>query len=187
MSAPAGWYPDPTRRHGERYWAGTHWTEYVRDRGVSGTDPLELVADRAVSEAVSTSYRQQESGAATAPAGWYPSPGVAEEERYWDGARWTDYTRSTGPSQTEPAPARAAAPRTNSKAVLSLVLALAWLGGLGSVLGIVVGLRARQEIRLSSGAQIGSGLATAGVAVGVVGLLLALFMIGSFAVLFLLS
>ncbi|MDQ4130043.1 MAG: DUF2510 domain-containing protein [Actinomycetota bacterium] len=185
MSAPAGWYPDPTRRHGERYWAGTHWTEHVRDRGVSGTDPLELVADRTASEA-STSYRQQEN-AATAPAGWYPSPGVADEERYWDGARWTDYTRSTRPSQTVRAPAQPAAPRTNTKAVASLVLALAWVGGLGSLVGIVIGLRARREIQLSSGGQMGWGLATAGVAVGLVGLLLALLMIASFAVLFLLT
>ncbi len=187
MSAPAGWYPDPTRRHGERYWAGTHWTEHVRDRGVSRTDPLELVADRAVSEATRTSDQQQESTDATAPAGWYPSPGVADEERYWDGARWTDYTRSTSPLQGEQEPIRVALPRTNRKAVASLVLALAWVGGLGSLVAIVLGLRARREMRLSPDSEIGSGVATAGIAVGVVGLLLAVLMGTLFTVLFLLS
>ncbi|MFN2557453.1 MAG: DUF2510 domain-containing protein [Nitriliruptorales bacterium] len=186
MSAPAGWYPDPTRRHGERYWAGTHWTEHVRDRGVSGRDPLEFATDRVVSEADRTRYQQEET-AATAPAGWYPVPGVADEERYWDGTRWTDYTRSTRPSQAQLAPRQEVAPRTNGKAVASLVLALAWVGGLGSTLGIVIGLRARQEIERSSGSETGSGLASVGIAVGVVGLLLALLMAGLFAVLFLLD
>lgn len=32
-----GWYPDPTGRHGARYWDGTTWTERVTD---AGSDPL---------------------------------------------------------------------------------------------------------------------------------------------------
>jgi Protein of unknown function (DUF2510) len=35
----AGWLPDPTGRHGERYWSGTGWTEHVRTGGVPDTDP----------------------------------------------------------------------------------------------------------------------------------------------------
>jgi hypothetical protein len=37
---PAGWNPDPMRRHESRYWDGNAWTEHVSDAGVTGTDPL---------------------------------------------------------------------------------------------------------------------------------------------------
>ncbi len=33
----ANWYPDPTGRHGVRYWDGTAWTDRVSDLA---TDPL---------------------------------------------------------------------------------------------------------------------------------------------------
>jgi hypothetical protein len=35
---PAGWYPDPSRRHEFRYWDGTHWSLQVSDRGLATTD-----------------------------------------------------------------------------------------------------------------------------------------------------
>lgn len=35
--APAGWFPDPTGRHGARYWDGREWTDRVSD---IGTDEL---------------------------------------------------------------------------------------------------------------------------------------------------
>jgi hypothetical protein len=37
---PAGWFPDPARRHELRYWNGTGWTEHVSDRGVGSTDAM---------------------------------------------------------------------------------------------------------------------------------------------------
>lgn len=37
---PAGWYPDPARRHEYRYWASTHWTASVRDGTVTAADAL---------------------------------------------------------------------------------------------------------------------------------------------------
>ncbi len=30
-AAPAGWHPDPTGRHGARYWDGSRWTDQVSD------------------------------------------------------------------------------------------------------------------------------------------------------------
>lgn len=41
-SPPAGWHPDPTGRHAQRYWDGARWTDDVADAtGQQGTDPLE--------------------------------------------------------------------------------------------------------------------------------------------------
>lgn len=186
MSAPAGWYPDPTRRHGERYWAGAHWTEHVRDRGRAGIDPLEVAAQQST-EGGRTHHQHDARRVTTAPQGWYPSPGVPGEERYWDGTRWTHYTRPTRSSQTQEPARGAAAARTNGKAVASLTLALMWLGGLASIPAIVLGLLARREIDRASGAQKGSGLAGAGIVVGLLGLLLSGVMFAVFVVLVLLA
>jgi Protein of unknown function (DUF2510)/Protein of unknown function (DUF3592) len=39
-AAPAGWFPDPSRRHELRYWDGQHWTEHVFNRGAQSVDPV---------------------------------------------------------------------------------------------------------------------------------------------------
>ena len=36
--APAGWHPDPSGRHEQRYFDGSTWTEHVSTAGVAGTD-----------------------------------------------------------------------------------------------------------------------------------------------------
>jgi hypothetical protein len=41
-SVPAGWYPDPYRRHEHRYFDGTSWTEHVSDQGVQSIDKPDL-------------------------------------------------------------------------------------------------------------------------------------------------
>lgn len=40
-SVIAGWHPDPTGRHEQRYWNGSAWTEHVVDAGLQSTDALE--------------------------------------------------------------------------------------------------------------------------------------------------
>jgi hypothetical protein len=37
---PAGWYPDPSEWHGERFWDGETWTSRARDGTVEVDDPL---------------------------------------------------------------------------------------------------------------------------------------------------
>jgi len=37
---PAGWYPDPSKRHELRYWDGLAWTANVSDAGVPSSDAL---------------------------------------------------------------------------------------------------------------------------------------------------
>lgn len=57
-------------------------------------------------------------------------------------------------------------------AVWSLVLAILTLGGVGSVLGILLGTRARS--RIAQTGERGAGLALAGIIVGVISLLVAI-------------
>lgn len=54
------------------------------------------------------------------------------------------------------------------------MLSILWLGGLGSVLAVGLGLLARRELRRDDGRQSGEGLAIAGVVLGVVGLVVPL-------------
>jgi hypothetical protein len=62
------------------------------------------------------------------------------------------------------------APETNSSAVASAVLGALWLLGIGSVLALIFGYRARREIKSSQFYQTGGGLATAGIILGWVGI-----------------
>jgi S1-C subfamily serine protease len=57
---------------------------------------------------------------------------------------------------------------TSGLAVLAFMLALLWLGGLGSMLAIVFGLLAIRRIGQSQGTLRGKGLATGGVVLGIV-------------------
>ena len=45
-----------------------------------------------------------------------------------------------------------------------------WFAGIGAVLALVFGYRARREINNSGGRQTGSGLATAGIILGWIGI-----------------
>jgi hypothetical protein len=60
---------------------------------------------------------------------------------------------------------------TNGLAIASLVFSLLYLGGLGSLLGVIFGHVARGQVRRSQGAQSGGGLALAGLLVGYVGVI----------------
>jgi hypothetical protein len=51
-----------------------------------------------------------------------------------------------------------------------VVLGVLWFAGIGSVLALVFGYRARREIKNSGGSQKGSSLATAGITLGWIGI-----------------
>src|SRR5437763_1134677 len=70
-----------------------------------------------------------------------------------------------------PAPVIPPRPTTNGLAVASLVLSIVWLGGLGSLLAVIFGARARGQVNRSQGTQSGSGLATAGLVIGILGVI----------------
>jgi Domain of unknown function (DUF4190) len=61
---------------------------------------------------------------------------------------------------------------TNRTAIWSLILSIIWLGGLGSLAGIMLGVSARR--RIAETGQRGAGLALAGIVVGVVTLVFAI-------------
>lgn len=61
------------------------------------------------------------------------------------------------------------APTTNGFAIAALVCALVGGCGVGSILAIVFGARARREIDASAGTQVGRGMATAGLVIGWIG------------------
>ena len=83
------------------------------------------------------------------------------------------------PSGAPSAPGAGAAPgpeypqpsNTSGFAIASLVLSIVWLGGLGSVLGLLFGAKAKQDIRHSGSQLGGDGMATAGIVLGILGLM----------------
>lgn len=129
-----------------------------------------------------------------APAGWYPDPLGRFEFRYWDGAAWTDQAARDGQTVVDPLDGSPTSPDadpaqvagTEGLAVVSIILSLLWLFGLGSIAGIVTGIVARRRIKRSGGARTGSGLALAGIILGIitlgltvlVGLAIAAFTLG---------
>jgi hypothetical protein len=76
---------------------------------------------------------------------------------------------------TDPPPSGqpvAAFSQINGLAIASVLLAVLWFAGLGAVLALVFGYRARSQIKNSAGTQTGSGLATAGIILGWIGITL---------------
>jgi hypothetical protein len=59
---------------------------------------------------------------------------------------------------------------TNGMAIASLVLGIVWLGGIGAVLALIFGMKARKQIDWSNGTQGGRGMATAGIVLGIIGI-----------------
>jgi Domain of unknown function (DUF4190) len=53
-----------------------------------------------------------------------------------------------------------------------VLLAVLWLAGIGAMLALVFGYRARSQINNSRGMQTGSGLATAGIVLGWIGIII---------------
>ncbi len=82
-------------------------------------------------------------------------------------------SRGAGPGASSPPQPIGYPPPSNNSgfAIASLVLSIVWLGGLGSVLGIIFGARAKQDIRRSRGYLGGDGMATAGIVLGILGIM----------------
>jgi Domain of unknown function (DUF4190) len=81
-------------------------------------------------------------------------------------------SRPNPPTRAAPSYAPPRTQRTNKKAIWSLVFSIIWLGGLGSVAGIWLGVVARRE--MAGTGERGARLAIAGIIVGVITLLFAI-------------
>lgn len=64
---------------------------------------------------------------------------------------------------TEPRP-------TNGLAIASMVLGILWIYWIGSILALIFGYIAKQQIRQTGGRQAGLGMATAGIILGWIGI-----------------
>ena len=81
-------------------------------------------------------------------------------------------SRSEPATRIEPGYAPPGAQRTSRMAIWSLILSVVWLAGLGSLAGILLGISARR--RIAGTGERGAGLAIAGIAVGIITLLIAI-------------
>lgn len=79
---------------------------------------------------------------------------------------------SAPPATAPPATAPPATQRFDRRAIWSLVLSILTLGGVGSVAGIMLGVSARR--RIAQTGERGTGLAMAGIVIGVISLLIAI-------------
>src|SRR6476660_4332585 len=91
------------------------------------------------------------------PAGWYRDPQNPDQPRYWDGVAWAAAGDAVETQSTD------------GLAIASLVSGILWLSGLGSILALVFGYRAKKQIATSNGRQGGGGIAGAGIILGWVG------------------
>ena len=102
------------------------------------------------------------------------------------GARWSsELARLTADVTVRPAPSppvfvRRRA-RTNALAVASLVLSVFWMGGIGSIAGIILGHTALRQINESGGTQSGRSLAIAGLLLGYFWIGIVVLIVAAFA------
>jgi len=97
--------------------------------------------------------------------GWQGPPGAAPPPGYGYGAPPPGYGYGAPPPGYGAPP-----PRTSGLAIASLVCSLVWVAGVGSLLAVAFGIAAKVSIHRSGGTRRGSGLSTAGIVVGAVGL-----------------
>jgi hypothetical protein len=64
-----------------------------------------------------------------------------------------------------------ATPKTNTMAIVSLILGIVWIFGIASIVAVILGMKAKKEIREAppTAPQTGGGMATAGVILGWIG------------------
>jgi hypothetical protein len=142
-----GWYTIDYVHNVQAFWDGAMWSRTRRWRGVGWfeDEPASLLAPVASLEVVSRYLPASVVSTAGGPSSRPPS-----------------LVRV----RPEPLPVAPIVPRLSGMAVASVVLSVLGLIGVGSVLGIILGFRARREIRWSRGTQRGNRLAVTGIIVG---------------------
>jgi hypothetical protein len=90
MSTPAGWYPDPTGRHQNRWFDGDDWTDSVADGQTVATDPVKGGGAPGAAGAGATQV------ISTQPQAQPPAPGASVGP--------TQPTPAAGPPPIQPSP-----------------------------------------------------------------------------------
>ena len=96
-----------------------------------------------------------------------PARTFAQDQEGWAQA-WVYFQQMDGRpgAVAPPGLAVATAQPTNGYAIASLALGILWIWGVGSILAIIFGVMAKNQIDQSGGAQQGRGLAIAGIIIG---------------------
>ncbi len=94
--------------------------------------------------------------------GWYADPQLPGGMRYWDGGAWTEH-------RVPPPGLPPQVPKTSGLAIASLVCGIVWIYGVTSILAIIFAVVSRRQIRDSNGWVTGGGMATAGLVLGIIG------------------
>ncbi len=142
-----GWYTVSRETNSQSYWDGARWTKTRQWRG--------------------TGWAEAAGPGQPGAAGPVPSPGMPPMPTHTTSGSY----QPMGPSRPPMAPS------TNGYAIASLVLSIVTLFGIGSLLGIIFGVKARREIRYSGAYQSGDGLALAGIIIGIVTLVMSVVVI----------
>jgi hypothetical protein len=104
------------------------------------------------------------------PPGYYPDPQNPSVERWWDGVAWAASPEMPPVNVAPVVEVPVGPPRNNQFALASLVLSISWVFFIGSILGVIFGHLAMQQIRESEGRETGRRNAMIGLIVGYVGL-----------------
>jgi hypothetical protein len=108
------------------------------------------------------------------PAGWYADPQTPGAQRYWDGAAWGP---PAPPVQSQVVVYQGNG--TNGLAIASLVLGIIWIYWIGSILAVIFGHVALNQLGKPDNQQGGRGMAIAGLVLGYIGLaIVALVIVG---------
>ena len=115
------------------------------------------------------------SNANSYPPRWHRVPDT-DQERYWDGTRWTDAFRSIASSSFSPGQNNYVSDKYNGQAIAAMVLGICSLVlfGIGLILGIVGIVLAANSIKKCQpkGPYKGRGMAIAGLICSIVSIAL---------------
>lgn len=184
------WYADPTGRHQWRYWDGTAWTDQVADGGVVGQDPPTLTPVRGPEAAPTASGDAADSTGVWGPPG--PGDGTTPIPAAAPSAVPPSAPAAPGGWQVPtPTPPGAGANGLAIAAMVCGIVALVSglvvvfffvalpLGGVALGLGIAGRRRAGRRPDRRGRGQATAGIVTGslGMALGVVGIVLVIFVI----------